>query len=231
MSRWVICLRKSLPAKVNLRILVNLIMVLVIVLPFTHNAGAQTPDVLERAVQNIISQMTPQQRVGQLMIITFEGSYLGQDADIVRLIRDYNIGNVMLLAENDNINGRFNTPGRVYALTTGLQQAVFDSADAQDIPFLPLFIAVTHSGNGLPYTGIATGTTPLPGYMALGATWEPEFARKTGQIAGQELQAMGINMLLGPALDVAGLQTSGDLDILGVQTFGGEPYWVGRMGA
>ena len=66
--------------------------------------------------------------------------------------------------------------------------------------------------------------------MALGATWNPESVRKVGQIAGSELSAMGINMLLGPALDVyQRLPTERTLD-LGVNSFGGEPYWVGEMG-
>jgi len=197
-------------------------------LPVFGDSPAQTVDLLDRAVQNTINDMTPQQRVGQLIVVTFEGTYLGQDADIVRLIKNYDIGNVLLFAENDNINGRFNTVGRVHALTTGLQRVVFESSEDKNQPYLPLFISTTHSGNGLPFSQIVSGTTPLPSYMALGATWEPEFARLTGRIAGEELAALGINMLLGPSLDVSA-QQAGGIDLLGVQSFGGEPYWVGRM--
>ena len=39
------------------------------------------------------------------MLVTFEGSDLSPDAAIAQLIRDYNIGGVVLLAENDNIPG------------------------------------------------------------------------------------------------------------------------------
>lgn len=82
-----------------------LILVLWVSLSF-FPAQAQVIDPIDRAVQNILADMTPQQKVGQLVLVTFEGTYLGQDADIVRLIRDYHVGNVLLLAENDNINGR-----------------------------------------------------------------------------------------------------------------------------
>ncbi len=191
---------------------------------------AQPVDPIDRAVQNILAEMTPQQKVGQLVMVTFEGTYLGQDSDITRLIQEYHIGNVLLLAENDNVNGRANTPARMQALTTGLQTLNFNALESQNLPYVPLFIATTHNGNDLPATQIATGTTPLPSYMALGATWEVRFAQLTGQIVGQELSAMGINMLFGPSLDVVALQSGGS-DLLGVQTFGGEPYWVGKMGA
>jgi beta-N-acetylhexosaminidase len=204
--------------------LVWLLILLTVLQPLGYSQ-AQDDEVLERAVQNVIAQMSPQQKVGQLMMVMFEGTYLGSDADIVRLIRDYHIGGVMLTAENDNINGRFNTPQRVYNLTAGLQRAAQQAAEENNQVYLPLLIATTHSGNGLPDTQIATGTTPLPSYMALGATWRPDYARLTGQIAGSELAAMGINLLLGPSLDV---QEAGST-LLGVQTFGGEPYWVGQM--
>jgi beta-N-acetylhexosaminidase len=66
--------------------------------------------------------------------------------------------------------------------------------------------------------------------MALGATWDTNIASSVGQVLGKELSALGINLLLGPALDVledpnpnAGI----DLD---TSTFGGDPYWVGEMG-
>jgi len=38
--------------------------------------------------------------------------------------------------------------------------------------------------------------------MAIGATWDPANARDVGQIVGRELAAMGVNLLLGPVVDV-----------------------------
>jgi beta-N-acetylhexosaminidase len=66
--------------------------------------------------------------------------------------------------------------------------------------------------------------------MAIGATWDPDNARGTGQITGLELAAMGINLLLGPSVDVlSDPRPSGQGDI-GTRTFGGDPWWVGQMG-
>jgi beta-N-acetylhexosaminidase len=174
--------------------------------------------------------MSPQQKVGQLLMVTFEGSYLGQDADITRLIQEYYIGGVLLSHENNNINGRAAAEERVLALTSGLQRLSYEAAQDQNIRYLPLLVGVGHNGNGLPYTDLDTATTPLPSYMALGATWNPDYAYQVGYIAGQELSGLGVNVLFGPSLDVVG-QVSGPANLLQVQSFGGEPYWVGQMGA
>jgi beta-N-acetylhexosaminidase len=95
---------------------------------------------------------------------------------------------------------------------------------------IPLLIAAAQEGNGYPYTGLRTGFTDLPSDMALGATWNDLNAQSVGQIVGQELAAVGVNFLLGPSLDVLSIprpESSGDLS---TRVFGGDPYWVGRMG-
>ncbi len=187
------------------------------------------------SVAEIIATLTPEERVGQLILVTFEGSQSGPETAVAQLIRDYNIGGVVLLAENDNIDGQVNTPRLVLSLTTTLQQLAYDSAEAtagRETPraFVPLLIGTTNGGNGQPETQITAGTTPLPSLMAIGATWDPDNAHTVGQIAGSELSAMGINLLFGPALDVSQPPQTGDTLDLGVNTFGGEPYWVGKMG-
>ena len=74
------------------------------------------------------------------------------------------------------------------------------------------------------------GFTPLPSAMALGATWSPSLAEQTGQVVGQELLAAGVNLLLGPTLDVLDVPRPGSKGDLGTRTFGGDPFWVGQLG-
>ena len=66
--------------------------------------------------------------------------------------------------------------------------------------------------------------------MAIGATWTPALAEKLGQVMGKELQAVGVNLLLGPPLDVLDAPRPGQQGDLGTRTFGGDPFWVGQMG-
>lgn len=218
----------------------SLILILMLYLPgmaAPGSAGASPrtgAGPVDQQVAALLETMTPKERVGQLMLVTFDGSTLNAETAINQLITAYNIGGVILRAENDNINGQINTPRLVQSLTTGLQELAFEAAQAtQDAPvprpYVPLFVATRHDGNGQPGTEIAVGTTPLPSALSLGATWNPEWARITGSIAGSELSAMGVNLLLGPALDIVQRSQASRTFDLGVDTFGGEPFWVGQM--
>ncbi len=95
---------------------------------------------------------------------------------------------------------------------------------------IPLLTAVLQEGNGYPYTSLRGGFTDLPSNMAIGATWNDEYAQAIGTIVGQELWAVGINVLLGPSLDVLSEPRPGQGGDLGIRVFGGDPYWVGQMG-
>lgn len=94
---------------------------------------------------------------------------------------------------------------------------------------LPLFIAVQQGGNGAPDTALIRGFTQLPSQMAIGSTWQPDMARSVGQIVGSELNAVGVNMLLGPDLNVFTQSASEQVGRLGIRSFGGSPFWVSRM--
>ncbi|MEZ4710917.1 MAG: glycoside hydrolase family 3 N-terminal domain-containing protein [Caldilineaceae bacterium] len=95
---------------------------------------------------------------------------------------------------------------------------------------IPLFIAVEQQGDNLPNTMLRQGFTELPAPMALGATWKPDLAKKVGRIVGQQLSAVGVNMLLGPNLDVVDQPLPDKVGGLGLFSFGGDPSWVSRMG-
>ena len=95
--------------------------------------------------------------------------------------------------------------------------------------FVPLFVAVRQEGNGYPYSELRNGFTPVLSNMAVGASWSEDNARAMGAIVGQELAAVGVNMLLGPVVDVLETPRSGERGDLGVRVFGGSPYWVGRL--
>ncbi len=218
---------------------VSVLLLISLLASFPPVTRSQSPgggvETIDQKVERIRASLTSEERVGQLMLVTFQGSYLGADSAVAQLIANYNIGGVVLLAGNDNINGQVNTPRLVQSLTTDLQNMAYQAAEAtssRKMPrsFVPIFIATMHSGNGQPGTQIATETTPLPSYMAIGATWNPDYAKQVGQIAGQELSSMGINMLLGPSLDVLQRPQGEQALNLGVESFGGSPYWVGKMG-
>jgi beta-N-acetylhexosaminidase len=222
--------------------------------PITGILSAQEADYALQA-QALLDSMTPEERVGQLFLVTFEGNNADVDSDIADLIVDYHVGGVMLRAENDNISDPEN-PARGAALLINELQTIalhgrsldeltpatdgtgdIDPLQATTVPTpvatrvpVPLIVATIHEGDGPPHSAIWSGLTDLPSPMAVGATWLPEQSRITGEIAGRELAAIGINMILGPSLDVLENPRPFSQSDLGVRTFGGDPYWVGQMG-
>ncbi len=203
-------------------------------------------------VEAILSQMDPAARVGQLFLVTFQGATVEPESDIATLVRQYHVGGVVLLRENDNFSAGDGLPSRVLELTRQLQRQAAGASGvsvggpeqpnnvetglqpgltSSNTPYIPLFIGIEQEGSGWPYVQILSGLTPLPSNMAIGATWDPAYAQETGQIIGQELSALGINLLLGPPADVVEIPqpfTAGDL---GTRVFGGEPFWVSEMTA
>ena len=67
---------------------------------------------------------------------------------------------------------------------------------------------------------IGKGTTPLPGYMALGATADPKLTRCAGEVLGCELTAMGINVNFAPCCDV---NYNPDNPVVAIRSFGEDP--------
>ncbi len=214
------------------------------------------PDqILDRQIGEMIAHMSVADRVGQLFVIEFAGSTVETDSTIADLIRDYRIGGVVLSQRNNNINNNDpNAPRQIATLTNQLQALAYDlilPADQaltppevllkrpealnfnllqQVSPKLPLLIGVEQDGDGLPSSALRAGFTTLPPQMALGATWDPELVVKVGEIVGRELRAVGVNLLLGPTLDVLEQPRPESVGGLGIYTFGGDAYWVGRLG-
>ncbi len=180
---------------------------------------------LDIQVEALLSAMTVEERVGQLFLVAFEGNDTGAGTDVATLIQQEHVGGVVLLAANANFYNNANAPRQVAELSNSLQGL----AMAGGIE-VPVFVAVEHEGDGYPYTQITGGTTPLPNALAIGATWDVASARDVGQVTGLELAAMGINLLLGPSVDVLDNPQPGTLGDMGSRTFGGDPAWVGQMG-
>ena len=200
--------------------------------------------------------MTVEERVGQLFLVSFEGDSINQESDIADLILNYKIGGAFLLPGNDNISGYGdpnNTPRQLPELTNALQRAALlgelPAADITDEGLgrenetlltppapqpvgvaIPLFVAMNHEGNPLGENPAIGGLTGIPTNMAVGATWQPHYALDVGRMIGRELASVGVNMLLGPTLDVLENPDPSTRAELGTNSYGGSPYWVGLMG-
>src|SRR3974377_1644704 len=207
-------------------------IVIVLVLSFLLNAAAPAIDQdsgEEAFIAGLLPKLSPEAKVGQLFIVGFQGTEVPPGSDIATLIRDDQIGGVILSTDNGNIVNGPDTSLQVAGLTAPLQNFARTARARNAEPFLPLFMALRQDGDGPPNSEILNGLTPAPSYMALGATWDPANAEAIGKIVGQELSAIGVNLLLGPSLDVRTQPSTSVLDP-GVNVFGGDPHWTGVMG-
>ena len=233
------------------RIAGTVLLFLVTILSVPATVRSQEEPDLPAQAEALFQSLSVPERIGQLFLVTFEGDRAPADSAIADLILNYHIGGVSLLSENDNLTGYGDAaavPQQVSELTANLQRLSLlgvsndlpNEPTSDEIPPspqpgpqivpLPLLIATQNDGDSLPIANVLGGYTPIPNPMALGATWNPDYARRVGEVVGQELEATGINLLLGPTLDI--LETPSPLSPgdLGTHSFGGDPYWVGLMG-
>lgn len=222
----------------------------------TPNAAQLAQQAITDHVNRVFDAMSTADRVGQLFVITFDGNQIAQNSDIVKLIYQERVGGVVLSPTKHNFTNTKgeNTPVVVAQLINQLQALTYGYLVRPEqalslpltssLPFsgstplstailspaVPLLVGVEQQGDGYPATALRRGFTTLPSQMALGATWDPTLVQAVGHIVGQELQAVGVNLLLGPNLDVVDEPRNDPVGALGLYSFGGDPYWVSQMG-
>jgi beta-glucosidase len=84
-------------------------------------------------------------------------------------------------------------------------------------------LVLSDAGSGV--AGMQQGTTTFPSGVAQAATWDPALERSFGAAMGQEAYDKGINVMLGPGMNIARIATNGR----NFEYFGEDPFLAGRM--
>ena len=164
-------------------------------------------------IDQAINGMTINEKIGQMLMPDFR-NWNGQNVtkmlpEIEQLIQEYHLGGVILFREN------VVTTEQTARLVAEYQEATEKHG---------LLMTIDQEGGIV--TRLQSGTD-MPGNMALGATRSPEIAHDVGQVIGQELNALGINMNLAPVLDV---NNNSDNPVIGVRSIGESPELVAEIG-
>ena len=167
----------------------------------------------EREMDQLIPRMSIEQKVGQLVVVGFEGTRL--NTEIRSLVSQHFVGGVTLFARN------IQSIRQLARLTNDLQTLTQETE-----PRIPLFIATDQEGGWV--ARLKTGATVLPGNMALGATRSAELAEQAGRITAIELAAVGINLNFAPVMDVNNNPRNLVIDR---RSFGECPDLVSRLGS
>lgn len=157
-----------------------------------------------------LSEMTLEEKVGQLLMVHFNGEKANKDAEI--LIQKVHVGGIIYY----NWANGLDSPKQVLILSTDLQKL-----NAQNRHPIPLLIAADQEGGIV--ARLTNGFTVFPGNKALGMTEEPELAELSARAIGQELSAVGINFNLSPVVDVNNNPRN---PVIGIRSFGDSPCVV-----
>jgi beta-N-acetylhexosaminidase len=151
--------------------------------------------------------MTIEDLVGERLMIGLKGATLTDDD--VRVFRDTRAAGLILYRRN------FDGPAALAALLDSLESALGRR----------LLVATDHEGGRIVMLG--TGTTIFPDNLAMGTAGEEAFAARQGQMEGRELRRLGIDLNLGPCLDVLTERYSPNI---GIRSYGKDPRVVARYG-
>ncbi|PFH50011.1 glycoside hydrolase family 3 protein [Amanita thiersii Skay4041] len=152
-------------------------------------------------------------QIGQHFVFGFHGFDLNDD--IKSLLRDYYVGNVILMKRN------VKDATQVRKLVCDLQTFARSCGHEK-----PLLIGIDQENGLVSAFSSLTAGTQFPGAMAMAATGSAELAEKVAVSCGQELKLVGINWVYSPVADV---NSDPRNPVIGVRSFGDDPETVARF--
>ncbi|ATG52941.1 glycosyl hydrolase [Brachybacterium vulturis] len=196
-----------------------------VALPSAAHADPGTP-VHPARIDEILADMSIEQKIGQLFVAVGYGSTAdaphpsntattGVDT-IADIVRTHHVGGLIYFVWSDNLQDI----EQIATLSNDIQDAALASGG------IPLVISADEE-RGLVHR-LPAPATPLPGQMALGATGSWAHARKTGDLVGSEVRAVGLHQTFSPVVDV---NVEARNPVIGVRSLGADPQAVALLAA
>ncbi len=183
---------------------------------------------IEQRVNDLVSRMTLQEKVGQLRCTLAWNYYTikGKNVEPSELFKkDIAEGLIGMLwgtyradpwTQKSLENGL--NPELAAKAGNALQKYVIEHTRLG----IPLFLA-----EEAPHGHMAIGTTVFPTGFGMAATWNPALIEKTGEVIGQEIRLQGGHISYGPVLDLAREPRWSRVE----ETMGEDPVLAGELGA
>lgn len=170
---------------------------------------------IEKRVDDLISQMTPNEKSNQLATYYGYKKALKDSvptANWTKMILKDGIANV-----DEHLNGEVKELDKLVNSLTETQRFF--------VEYTRLGIPADMTNEGI--RGLcAPGATSFPSQNGLGCTWDKEIAYQQGRVEGREARVMGYTNVYAPILDVTRDQRWGRWE----GSIGEDPYLVARMG-
>lgn len=133
-------------------------------------------------VEEILNQMTLEEKIGQMMITGFHGTTANDDVNY--MLNNYHFGGIILFDRN------MESKEQVKNLTTSLNAG----------RKIPLFFAIDEEGGKV--ARMKDALTPPPSQQEIGQSGDATLAYESAKNIAQELKNMGINLNFAPVADV-----------------------------
>ena len=166
-----------------------------------------SPEALKWADKEL-KRMSLEEKIGQLIAVGVNATFLNQDSDAFKALRhqvvDNHVGGIILFR------------GPVY-------ESVVLMNRMQELAKYPLLISADlEAGAGMRFDD----TVNFPWNMAIAATGNPDYARRSGELTGREARAMGIQQIYAPVSDV---NNNAANPVINVRSYGEDPADVSRF--
>ena len=152
-----------------------------------------------------LKQMSLDEKIGQLISVGINATFLNQDSEAFKALRHQVVDN--------HVGGIILFKGPVY-------ESVMICNRMQEIAKYPLLISADlEAGSGMRFDD----TVNFPWNMAIAATGNPDYARRSGELTGREARAMGIQQIYAPVSDV---NNNAANPVINVRSYGEDPNEV-----
>lgn len=193
------------------------------------DAGNRLDAAAERWVKRALAAMTLDQKVGQLLMPSFESMFIASDSDqferLASLAREHHVGGFIIFGGSQSVPSVLLNPA--YASVTLGQplEAASTLNRLQAVASLPLLNAADfEAGVGFRIAG----ATLFPRAMAFGAAGDERLAFEAGRITGLEARALGVHINFAPVVDVNNNPRN---PVINTRSFGEDPARVGELAA
>lgn len=191
-------------------IVILLLLFCMLVPPLMAQSSEEPAD----EVESLLANMSLEQKVGQMFMVTLYGKALTETGEA--FIRDYQPGAVAIFGFNTD----FETGEHVALLINNMQSA----------SSIPLIIASDEEGGTV--RRIINDVTKFPDPLGMGAVSSADVIRAVGAARGREIWAIGVNMNLAPVVDLSLPQDMRNPNsVLFRRTLGDDPQRVGWVAA
>jgi beta-N-acetylhexosaminidase len=157
-----------------------------------------------------LGRMSLDEKIGQLISVGINATFLNQDSDAYKSLKHQ--------IEDNHVGGLILFRGPVY-------ESVILVNRMQQLAKYPLLISSDlEAGAGMRFDD----TINFPWNMAVGATGNPDYARRQGEVTAREARALGVQHVFAPVVDV---NNNAANPVINVRSYGEDPADVARFAA